>query len=150
MKVDDRVECFTGACKGERGYIEKIDLSRNYRTIYVQIEPDGLNPGHKSGWCDPECWRVCKEDSKMTKFYRVKKDNFMYVAGAILKLENYNYVSITDLWNVHEDQTEFLTPRLVEKSPEWFERVYEVSDFGKAKYVLKEKAQEIAAKFYKD
>lgn len=86
----------------------------------------------------------------MTTFYRVKKDNFLWKEGAILKLITYSngvngYEPIEDIWNVVEKQkTEYITAFIVESpiNAEYFERVYPDSIGGK---IYKTKDQLVAA-----
>ncbi len=82
------------------------------------------------------------KNHKAMKFYRVKQDNPVWKQGAIIKEESGGYVGISDLWNVseHEDADTQYGSYTVENSPDWFERVYELSMLGKTKYVLKEAA----------
>jgi len=89
----------------------------------------------------------------MTKYYRVKKDNFLWKKGAILEMKDgeNGYDPISDLWdNTEVNQGEYITARVVEapENAEWFERVYEMSQGKKAVYMVKEKAQAAASKFY--
>lgn len=97
-----------------------------------------------------------KETKKMTtKYYRVKKDLPAWNAGAILKLDSCDntYVSINDLWDstavekVEDSVCEHAG--IVENSPEWFERVYEVGLLGKTKYLVKDAAQKAYSELHK-
>lgn len=85
----------------------------------------------------------------MSKFYRVKKDTFMWEAGAILE-NNVNggdgYTAINDIWHVAELGTEYISARIIEKNPEWFERVYPVNLLSKVVYKLKAEAKEAYSK----
>lgn len=89
----------------------------------------------------------------MSKYYRVKEDNFLWKKGAILEMKEgeSGYNPISDLWdNTEVNGTEYITARIVEapENAKYFERVYEMSQGKKAVYLVKEKAQEAAAKFY--
>lgn len=88
----------------------------------------------------------------MTKFYRVKKDNFLWKEGAILKQDESEsgYEPVTDIWNVLENQTEYITSRVIENNSEWFERVYEVNGLTKAIYLAKDKAIEYYNKNFQE
>lgn len=82
----------------------------------------------------------------MTKFYRATKDSFLWSKGAIIakKDDQRGYESISDLWNVvEESDDEYISPGIVEKSPDWFERVYEVNLLSKTMYLGKEEAKKI-------
>jgi hypothetical protein len=85
------------------------------------------------------------KESNMSKFYRVIKDLPAWDAGAILKKnENENYKTISDLWDTEASEkcTDYYeSAKIVENSPVWFERVYEVSVLGKAKYLAKADAK---------
>lgn len=93
--------------------------------------------------------------AKSKKFYRVKKDTFMWAKDAILELDpdigsKGGYIAITDLWDNVELDGEYISSRIIEAQPDWFERVYEMSKFGKAVYVTKDKARQMATKFFKE
>lgn len=66
----------------------------------------------------------------MEKFYRVKKDTFLWEEGAILKREGHlasgkgGYSPIEDIWNKVHTNGEYITSPIIEGNPEWFERVY--------------------------
>ena len=62
----------------------------------------------------------------MSKYYRTTKDNFLWKKGAILektKGEN-GYSPVEDLWDVGDNQDEYISSFIVENRPDWFERVY--------------------------
>ena len=91
----------------------------------------------------------------MTKYYRVKQDNFMWQKGAILESNDqgskggYQPVDNTDLWDTTDlNGDEFISKRIIENSPEWFERVYKVNLLKRAVYVLKDKAKELLDRDY--
>lgn len=64
----------------------------------------------------------------MIKFYRVKKDNFMWKEGAILSdQEKGQYVAIEDIWNQSSELgSEYISARIIEdeNNRDYFERVY--------------------------
>lgn len=115
-----------------------------------------IQRGIKSGYTAPdEYWELIKvKETTMSKFYRVLKDTPVWEAGAILtKNSDGDYEAISDLWNTdatdkHKDIIIELDT-IVENSPEWFERVYEVKVLGKAKYLAKEAAKEAHNKLVK-
>lgn len=91
----------------------------------------------------------------MSKFYQVKEDNFLWKKGAILEKEDDDdgYRPIDDLWDATDDNgSEYISARIIEakENEKYFQRVYMVSKGKKAVYLIKEKAQEAAAKFYED
>lgn len=81
------------------------------------------------------------------KFYRVIKDNPLWHVGAILESNvnncGYRPVDETDIWDVTEvNGGEYLSDRIVEISPEYFQRVYPVNLLSKTVYKLKEEARQ--------
>lgn len=85
----------------------------------------------------------------MSKFYRVKKDSFLWHKGAILEENGNGYKPINDIWDVTDhNRDEYISSQIIENCPEYFERVYEASKFGKAVFVTKEKAREVAGKYF--
>lgn len=94
------------------------------------------------------------------KYYRVKKDNFLWKEGAILEWATYSgspsggYTPIDDVWDVIEDidNGEYVSANIVEDSQnaDWFERVYEVGALGKVMYVTADKAREMYKNTFKD
>lgn len=87
----------------------------------------------------------------MTKFYRVKKTNFLWKAGAILKLDatDKGYRPIEDIWdNTTCNSTEYISTHIVEheNNKEFFERVYQDSLKGS---VYKTKDQLVATYYQK-
>ena len=69
------------------------------------------------------------------KYYRVKKDNFMWRAGAILSDNGEGrYTAIEDIWNnVKSLGNEYISGRIIEdaENSEYFERVYSDTISGK-------------------
>lgn len=89
----------------------------------------------------------------MSKFYRVKEDNFLWKKGCILKGDGEGYRPIDDLWDTTDDNgDEYISAHIIEakENEKYFERVYEISKGKKAYYLVKEKAQEAAAKYYEE
>lgn len=85
-----------------------------------------------------------------TKYYRAKKDSFLWEEGAILACEDNRCKPVTDIWNVTEyNGNEYVSSPIIENNPEWFERVYEVSLVGTVVYEAREKAKELLKKQYK-
>lgn len=69
----------------------------------------------------------------MTTYFRVKKDTFLWEEGAILfDKGNGHVVPIEDIWNKTENQTEYITRRIVEdpNNADYFEKVYKDSITG--------------------
>lgn len=65
----------------------------------------------------------------MTKYYRVKKDTFMWLEGAIISDkgdEGHGYLPIEDIWNKVELKTEYISAHIIENplNSDTFERVY--------------------------
>lgn len=71
----------------------------------------------------------------MQKFYRVKKDTFMWKEGAILTdQDKQQYVAVEDIWNAIESlHGEYISARIIEDkgNAEYFERVYPDTIKGK-------------------
>lgn len=79
------------------------------------------------------------------KFYRVIKENPLWQVGAILENKDGGYYPVdqTDIWDVTEvNGGEYLSERLVEVSPDYFQRVYAVNLLSKTVYKLKEEARQ--------
>ena len=82
------------------------------------------------------------------KYYKVLKDNFLWINGAILK-ENDNksgYIPIEDIYYKLDDIKEYISKKIIEETPEYFQRVYPVNLLTKTIYKLKEEALEIINK----
>lgn len=78
----------------------------------------------------------------MAKYYKVIKENPLWEVGAILSDvdEPRGYMPIEDVWNKHDILTEYLSSKIVEGSPDFFERVYK-SLADKMVYLTKEQFQ---------
>lgn len=89
----------------------------------------------------------------MSTFYRVLKDTPAWDAGAILKRIGDNYQTISDLWGTKaadECENYYESYHIVEGAPDWYERVYEVSVLGKAKYLSREAAKKAHDTLYRE
>ena len=84
----------------------------------------------------------------MTKYYRVKRDTFLWEEGAILREneQRNGYIPLQDVWNKTENQSEYITKNLIENNPDWFERVYEGS-IDKLTFVTKEQLKKVYTAF---
>ncbi len=80
----------------------------------------------------------------MKTHYRVIKDNFLWEVGAIISSEGGGgYRPETDLWDKTKyNETEYISTRIVENNPEFFERVYEVNLINKVVYRTKAQYKE--------
>lgn len=76
----------------------------------------------------------------MHKYYRVKKDNFMWKEGAIIHCEKFSngtegYKAIEDIWNSSPalSENEYISLQIIEcpSNSEFFERVYPDTIAGK-------------------
>lgn len=108
-----------------------------------------------SNWSEDEFELINKKGSKMSdKMYRVKKDTPQWEEGAIVKKDNDgDYSAISNLWDTPATQKMdhyVETEKIIENSPGWYERVYEVSVLGKAKYLTKEAAKKAHNSLYKE
>lgn len=90
----------------------------------------------------------------MAKYYRVKKDTFMWDKGAIISNQgdSAQYRPISDLWNHVDLGDEYISAHIIEDkdNSDFFERVYEVSVLGKAKYLTKAAAKAAHEELYKE
>lgn len=84
------------------------------------------------------------------KYYRVKQDTFLWEKGAILSSNSDGYVPTNEVWNKFEDQNEYISHNIVEKNPDWFERVYPINLLSKVVYKLRAEAKEHIAKEHTD
>jgi len=69
----------------------------------------------------------------MTKYYRVKKDTFMWKEDAILFVDNDNHChAIEDIWNNVDIKNEYISAHIIEHpdNGDWFERVYKDNIVG--------------------
>ena len=92
-----------------------------------------------------------KEKKPMSKYYKVKKDNHLWKAGAILEQRSDGFYEATsDLFNVVEDTTCNISEHgeVVEakENSAYFERVYKAKDKKRTVYVNRQRAQELALK----
>lgn len=57
--------------------------------------------------------------------YRVLKDNFLWKKDAVLELNHHldGYVAVDDLHTLPNTGCEYISSRIVENSPEWFEPI---------------------------
>jgi hypothetical protein len=89
----------------------------------------------------------------MSKLYRVEKDTFMWVKGAILKLtsDGSGYQSISDIWDKVDLRGEYITKHIIEnaENADTFVRVHDVSVLGKVKYLTTEAARKAHNELYK-
>lgn len=71
----------------------------------------------------------------MAKYYRVKKDNFLWRENAILQDQGKGqYIAVEDIWDMTPAvQKEYISARIVEheNNAEFFERVYPDTVGGK-------------------
>lgn len=83
-----------------------------------------------------------------TIYYRAIKDSFLWREGAILMLcgnegTEGGYRPIEDIWDSTEyNGGEYISSRIIENQPEWFERVYPLKNDGKIMFATKEEAKE--------
>lgn len=83
-----------------------------------------------------------------TKFYKVLKDTPLWEAGAVIQFcpelgSKGGYVAVEEIFNKEFTGKEFLGRRIVENSPEWFQKVYKVNLLTKAVYRVREEAKEL-------
>lgn len=90
----------------------------------------------------------------MTKYYRVKKDTFMWLTDAIISDkgdEGHGYRAIEDCWNKVELKTEYISSHIVEdkENSDFFERVYLDTIKGNI-YRTADKLRELYSNSFKD
>ncbi len=87
------------------------------------------------------------------KYYKVIKENFLWEVGAILQ-NNANggegFTPIDEIYKKHEKSDEYITANIVEKSPDYFQRVWKVDLLTRVVYETKDKAKELLARQYKE
>ena len=125
------------------------------------------NPGRNAGYMLPtdsgqffktngsgELQSKKQEPKKMSKkFYKVVKENFMWQVGAILEHTGssaYRPLEENELWCVSDKAVgnDWVAERIVENSPDYFERVYPVNLITKTIYKVKAEAMEFINKDY--
>ena len=92
----------------------------------------------------------------MDKFYRVKKDTFLWKEGAVLKLNEKigrhgGYAAIEDVWDTTEHVAdEYISAPIVEDvvNAEFFERVY-LDTIGSKMYRTKKQVVDAFSKAFK-
>ena len=85
------------------------------------------------------------------KFYKVIKENFLWEVGAILKqLDNEKgYICKDDIYKKLPESDEYISNEIIENSPEYFQRVYEVNLATRVVYELKDRAKELLQEQFK-
>lgn len=83
------------------------------------------------------------------RYFKVIKENFLWDIGCVLRPCTNGYSPIDDLYKKH-DCDEYISTKIVENSPDYFERVYKVDLLTKTVYVLKDKAKELLSKDYQN
>jgi len=81
------------------------------------------------------------------KYYRVKKDTFLWEEGAVLKSDGNGYRPMEDIWDTTPfNGSEYISDKIVENNPDWFERVY-TDNLEKMVFKTKEQLKEVYNKF---
>ena len=85
------------------------------------------------------------------KYYKVIKENFLWEVGAIIGYEGSGYRPIDSIFKESEyDETEYISEKIVENYPEYFQRVYKVDLATRVLYETKDKAIELINKQFKN
>lgn len=140
-----------------------IDIEHRFGSIDAFYTLRFYRSDTSSGWREYELELVvpAKKKEQVThmskRHYRVVKDTPLWDKDAILQRnENGDYTAIEDFWDTdpaaayrEDGKDPMMVAAIVEKSPEWFEQVYEMSHLGKLAYVTKTEAKKQAAKFFK-
>jgi hypothetical protein len=82
------------------------------------------------------------------KYYRVLKENFLWHVGAILEAtesaNGYTPLDGNSIWDVTDHNGgEYISKRIVENFPEYFERVYAVNLLKSMVFKVKEEARQM-------
>lgn len=90
----------------------------------------------------------------MTKYYRVIKENFLWEEGVIIKSfkandGNNGYEPIDEVFKNEFVPSEYISAKIIENSPLYFERVYPVKLLTKTAFKVMDEAKEILKKEYK-
>lgn len=91
------------------------------------------------------------------RYYKVIKDHPLWITDAIIsdnKQNNKNYFAIDEIFckdipNLQNVENWYENKELVENSPEFFERVYEIKNSKNIFYTTKEKALEFIQNKFK-
>lgn len=92
----------------------------------------------------------------MARYFKVIKDNFLWLSGAVLAEYNghasysgYRPIDNSNIWD-YSDKTagEYIHSRVIENCPEYFVEVYPVNLLTKTVYKIKEEARALMAKDY--
>lgn len=92
-----------------------------------------------------------KEEKKVAnkKYYKVVKETPAWERGAILECDgDGGYKAINDLWDKIENNGDYVEIKKVVEGSDFFERVYAMGKASKMLFVTKEKAQEMASKYF--
>jgi len=122
---------------------------------YVGMHNNGLFCARVADWEPVDVVDVepnNQEKIMAYKYYRLVKDTPRLLSGAILRSDGDAYKPISDVWDTHDDDPNSEAGYrgwVVEHSPEWYERVYEVSAFGKLKYLTKDAARKVSDQLFK-
>ena len=78
----------------------------------------------------------------MTKYYKVLKDTPLWIKGAIIKSGANNgagYNSTDDVY-LTCDHSEYLSTKIIESQPEWFQRVFLIERIGRSLFLTRKEA----------
>lgn len=84
-----------------------------------------------------------------TRYFRCKRDNFLWKSGAILEscsksnsdASGYVPVDKTTLWDAtNHNGSEYISSRIIENNPDWFEEVWKINLVSSVVYKVKEEA----------
>lgn len=148
FKIGDQVEIVYND-NGSDSYVGHVGNIRH-------IDNEETHPYAISGcpmtWAAEEI-RLYKEGlvSQNDKYYLSKNDCPLFKKGAILlkKTGETIYRPISDLWTVVEGTEEYgYVADVVEKNPDWFERVYNVGKGDKKVFATKDKARELSSSMF--
>ena len=89
----------------------------------------------------------------MSRYFKVIKENFLWIPGAILSHTpdslGYRPIEKTNIWDYSDsNEGEYISCRVIEACPEYFVEVYPVNLLTRTVYKVKEEARALMTKDY--
>lgn len=83
------------------------------------------------------------------KYYRVLQDTFLWDKGAVLSSEGNGYRAVDEIFTKEFTGTEYISDKIIENNPEWFQKVYPVNLLSKTVYKVREEAKALIEENFK-
>lgn len=85
------------------------------------------------------------------KYYKVLKENFLWEVGTILhpSINSPGYIPVDPIYYKIEDCVEYISSKIIETSPEYFQRVYKVDLVTQVIYEVRDRAISMLESKYK-